>query len=139
MWIRKCDFHLGEWNKEYLFWRLVIWLIFEMLVGCLVTPVVPSLAMAVARNTPTDTVKDWNEPFIDVLAVKVLAVYRKWACTKPICFTFHPFPVHIARPSIGVGAEISGHIWCKSSHFPCFFTQETEVMTRSFSPQGNVK
>lgn len=113
----KCDFYREERNKEYLFWRLVIWLIFEMLVGCLVTPVAPSQATAVARNTLTDTVEHWNKPFRDVLVV--FAVHRKCACTKPICFAFHPFTVHIARPNTGVGAEISGHIWCESSHFPC--------------------
>ena len=140
----KCDFYLEERNKEYLFWRFVTWLIFEVLLGCLVTPVAPSQATAVARNILTDTVKHWNKPCRDVLVVEVLAVHRKWACTKPICFAFHPFPVHIACPSIGAGAEISSHIWCKSSHFPCtglpwscffrFFTQEIKVMTGSLTP-----
>ena len=83
-----------------------------MLVGCLVTPVAPSQATVVARNTLTDAVKHWNKPFRDVLVVEVFAVDRKWACTsEPICFAFHPFPVHIACPSIGAGAEISSHIW----------------------------
>lgn len=67
---------------------MVIWQIIEMLVGRLVTPVAPSQATAVAMNTLTDAIKYCNEPFRDVLIVKVFAVYRKWAYRKSICFAF---------------------------------------------------